>query len=215
MPRFEDLAAEGQALVEVGGAVVGVDVATQAELDGHATDTTDVHGIADTSLLETTAGAQAKADAAEAAANIYTDTAVDNATYVVRKAADETVNNTSTLQNDDELSFPIAANETWVGSVTVFATGNTTADIRFGMTGPAGSTIVSGSHGQRTADTLVESSTSSFHGADAAVRPYVFHFSVVNGATAGTMTFQFAQATATPADTTVKAGSFLEARKMA
>lgn len=75
MPRFEDLAAEGQALVEVGGAVVGVDVATQAELDGHATDTTDVHGIADTALLETTAGAQAKADAAEAAANTYTDNA--------------------------------------------------------------------------------------------------------------------------------------------
>ena len=36
MPRFEDLATEGQALVEVGGAVVGVDVATQAELDAEA-----------------------------------------------------------------------------------------------------------------------------------------------------------------------------------
>lgn len=44
------------------------DIATQAELDAHAADTMAVHGIADTSVLETTTGAQAKADAAEAAA---------------------------------------------------------------------------------------------------------------------------------------------------
>lgn len=47
-------------------------------LDTHASDTTDIHGIADTSLLETTSGAQAKADAAEANAASYTDTAVAN-----------------------------------------------------------------------------------------------------------------------------------------
>lgn len=44
------------------------DVATQEELDAHAAETTSVHGITDTSVLETTSGAQAKADAAEAAA---------------------------------------------------------------------------------------------------------------------------------------------------
>jgi len=38
------------------------DIATQAELDTHAADTTSVHGIADTSVLETTSGAQAKVD---------------------------------------------------------------------------------------------------------------------------------------------------------
>jgi hypothetical protein len=42
--------------------------ATDAELAAHAADTTAVHGIADTSLLETQAGAQAKADAARDAA---------------------------------------------------------------------------------------------------------------------------------------------------
>lgn len=42
---------------------VAADVATQAELDAHATDTTAVHGIADTAALETIAGAQAKVDA--------------------------------------------------------------------------------------------------------------------------------------------------------
>lgn len=52
------------------------DMATQAELDAHASDTTSVHGIADTSALETTAGAQAKADAAEDAAGVYTDASI-------------------------------------------------------------------------------------------------------------------------------------------
>lgn len=50
--------------------------ATQAELDAHTSATTSVHGIADTSLLETTSGAQTKADAAESAANSYTDSAM-------------------------------------------------------------------------------------------------------------------------------------------
>lgn len=45
----------------------------QARVDAHAGDTTDVHGIPDTSVLETQAGAQAKADAAETAAGTYTD----------------------------------------------------------------------------------------------------------------------------------------------
>jgi hypothetical protein len=47
---------------------LSTDLATQAELDAHAADTTSVHGIADTTALETTTGAQTKADAAEAAA---------------------------------------------------------------------------------------------------------------------------------------------------
>jgi hypothetical protein len=44
----------------------------------HSNDTTSIHGIADTSLLETQSGAQAKADGAESAANLYTDGAVSS-----------------------------------------------------------------------------------------------------------------------------------------
>lgn len=49
-------------LINAGGGDV-----TQAELDNHETDTTAVHGIADTTVLETQSGAQAKANAAAAA----------------------------------------------------------------------------------------------------------------------------------------------------
>lgn len=42
---------------------LSTDMATQAELNAHEADTTNVHGIADTSALETTTGSQAKVDA--------------------------------------------------------------------------------------------------------------------------------------------------------
>lgn len=51
--------------------------ASAADLAAHAGDTTDVHGIPDTALLETTAGAQAKANAAQAAAEGTADAALD------------------------------------------------------------------------------------------------------------------------------------------
>jgi hypothetical protein len=51
--------------------------ASSTDLSTHASDTTSVHGIADTSLLETTAGAQDKADAAETAANSFTTSAIN------------------------------------------------------------------------------------------------------------------------------------------
>jgi hypothetical protein len=67
------------------------DMATQAELDAHAADTTSIHGIADTSLLETLAGAQAKADAAEDAAAIYADDAIASAGSIAMPWSDSVV----------------------------------------------------------------------------------------------------------------------------
>lgn len=66
----------------------------------HNLDTTDVHGIPDTSLLETKSGAQAKADAAEAAANAYTDTRVSNLVDGAPIVLD-TLNEIANAINDD------------------------------------------------------------------------------------------------------------------
>jgi hypothetical protein len=51
--------------------------ASNAALAAHEADTTNIHGIANTANLETLTGAQAKADAAEAAANEFTTDAID------------------------------------------------------------------------------------------------------------------------------------------
>lgn len=65
-----DRAAASSALAAHVGATDphGDRAAATGALTAHAADTTDVHGITDTALLETTAGAQAKANAAQAAA---------------------------------------------------------------------------------------------------------------------------------------------------
>lgn len=64
----------------------------QALLDTHAADTTAVHGIADTSVLETQTGAQAKADQAEADANAYTDSQVSSVGGGLGQHANDTTN---------------------------------------------------------------------------------------------------------------------------
>ena len=51
--------------------------ASTTALSDHTSDTTDVHGIADTTALETQTGAQTKADAAEDAANSFTTSAIN------------------------------------------------------------------------------------------------------------------------------------------
>lgn len=50
---------------------------SSSRLGWHSSQTTDVHGIADTSALETKTGAQAKADAAAAAAEAFATSAID------------------------------------------------------------------------------------------------------------------------------------------
>lgn len=61
--------------------------AATAALSAHAVDTSDIHGIPDTSVLETQAGAQSKADSAQSAA---TSTAAADATTKVAAHASDT-----------------------------------------------------------------------------------------------------------------------------
>jgi hypothetical protein len=65
-------------LTDIEGAVAA-DIA--AAVAAHSADTSDVHGITNTAALETTAGAQAKADAAQAAAEAASDPAGTTAAH--------------------------------------------------------------------------------------------------------------------------------------
>jgi hypothetical protein len=73
----------------------------------HSADTTSVHGIADTSLLETATGAQSKADAAETAANTYTDDLIGDVTV------DGTTGNTVA----DRIAAALSSAETYADGV--------------------------------------------------------------------------------------------------
>lgn len=137
-------------------------------------------------------------------------------TDFIRKTTAQTINNSSTLQNDDQLFAPLAANERVVFFATIRHVGNATADIKFTFTGPSGS---SGSHVFPnayidTGDTLGTplpqgfTGTSSVAGASGA-RVQLIIGLATTGATAGNLQFQWAQNTATAVDTTVQVDSSL------
>lgn len=146
-------------------------------------------------------------------------------TRTIRKAADETVNNSSVLQNDDELLFAIAANEVRRFQFDLFvATGDAAGDdgdFFAALTVPAGATFVAGMTGPGTAATAATAGNGSYRslsvsGSGKAVGlidsdfvPICIKGTVVNGATPGNVTLQWCQSVATIVNTTVKAGSFV------
>lgn len=72
----------------------------QALLDTHAADTTSVHGIANTSALETQTGAQTKADQAETDAKAYAETLADAAYEGARARGNHTGTQTAATISD-------------------------------------------------------------------------------------------------------------------
>jgi len=139
---------------------------------------------------------------------------------VVTKTADETVNNSSVLQNDNHLLFPIAANEVDEFRIVLYITrGNPISDFKFALTIPSG--VITYRYMGTTAaaaiaEQMTETSGGALTGEQAGVRPIlVIEALAMNGAGAGNVQFQWAQNTANVSDTIVKAGSCLIAHKVA
>jgi hypothetical protein len=134
----------------------------------------------------------------------------------IYKSADETVNNSDVLQNDNDLFFSIGANEVWTFYIRAIINSGTTPDLVLNFTVPSGATggwaqlYLSGGVAER-----------SFGGSGLAVstsgsdQTYSPGGVVINGATPGTVQFQWCQNVATMSDTTIKAGSFLIAHRLA
>lgn len=148
--------------------------------------------------------------------------------FLVVKAADESVDNSAVLQDDDELVFAATANKTYMIEVRLLLTTATTApDWKFGWTVPAGAVIywapewvnISGSvQGvwaglavSTNAVTLPTTGTVSFGGTTVGLVHGVHFFALLTmGSTAGNIQLQWSQNTQTAsAACVVKAGSML------
>jgi hypothetical protein len=142
-----------------------------------------------------------------------------NTVTVLKKTADETVNNSNTLQDDDHLFFTAAANTTYAVELFLVMTANSVAsDWKFQFSLPAGASIVWGAefYGGGTnrwappvaanspvaLDTgvIALGSQNNIHGA---------HLMgvITIAATGGSVKLQWAQNTATVVDSILKAGS--------
>jgi hypothetical protein len=136
---------------------------------------------------------------------------------VIRKSADESVRSSTTLQDDDALTFAIGANETWAFSFYILGNGHTNPDFNFAVTAPAGSTCAYMVNGEETAQssghTTCGERSEKINGESATV-PYFVHGTVVSGSTTGSVTLQWSQDGSSSNAVTVQAGSFLIAHRI-
>lgn len=135
---------------------------------------------------------------------------------VVRKAADESVTSSTTLQDDNHFIFALEANKTYVLMSGIFATSTVAnPDIKIAFSIPAGATMDIGYFGQggnnRVADLLESSGTASAAIPIAANGDTIIQAfgTVTTSGTAGNLKFQWAQNASNANATTVRQGSFM------
>jgi hypothetical protein len=138
------------------------------------------------------------------------------------KAADETVNNSATLQNDDDFAPSLDANSEYFIELWLHVDTNTTARFKFAWDIPAGATIIAAGVSVTRAnnnDTGTERQTVDATGAPIAFASgqpgtaYLFA-TITTAGTAGTAQFQWAQNTANASDTKVLADSVQRVTKV-
>lgn len=146
-----------------------------------------------------------------------------------RKASDEAVTNSTTFQDDDALLFAVGANETWVFEFVCFVNGPTAADWKAQLSVPAGvSGGAAGTDGPAFSVTDNNGSGSwaaiggtsfgpfTFLGLGGTTKPTMLLFKgvILNGATAGNVTLQWAQNSANATAVTVMANSYVVATRV-
>lgn len=224
--------------IAVGAAQQGAtqgDIATA--VGAHDADTTAVHGIADTSALETAAGATAKVATHTAATDphsdrAYTDTqiaALSALTQTVVKAADEPRQSTTTVSDDGHLFASLEANATYEFRTVLLFDGPENADAKITFTAPAGASggwsPIAGTLGTTTPDGAAQLKMAAKQfasdvdigvmaaSASNAGLIAVPHGIVVTGATPGLLRLRWAQQTSQTTAVTLKAGSVLQVVK--
>jgi hypothetical protein len=144
-----------------------------------------------------------------------------------RKAADEAVTASATLQDDDDLVLPLEANASYAFDAFFIYDGATGGDLKVAFTVPAGATLAWSGYGQSTGATIASGVINTFAltssgsaagvgaigaGQKLTVRPQGI---VRTGATAGNLQVQWAQNASDPTATTMFTDSWLRAQRVA
>jgi len=142
-------------------------------------------------------------------------------TKVVCKTADETINDSATMQDDDELVIAVGANEIWYLQLWVRVLSMEAADFKWQFTVPVAATIegfdlndVGVATGAAPLRSLTLAGIQAFLVAGASEYALCISAVYVGGANAGNIQLQWAQNTADASDTKVLANSFITAHKL-
>ena len=149
-----------------------------------------------------------------AARNLLNATSLTRVEFI-RKTANEIVNNSTTLQNDDTLLAALAASEVVAFECALHVTSGTAPDIKFAFTVPSGATLRWGIIGpditvNQTSNGESGSALTLFTAGVTLAGQIILLGTVVNSTTAGNLQLQWAQNTADASDTTVLANSWLK-----
>lgn len=136
------------------------------------------------------------------------------AVAAVVKTADETVNNSATLQNDDELVLALEANTRYILEGFVKAQDDGTGGLKYAFSVPTGATIegISDTSPRWWAgggNTMADFTVAVGSGIGSADSAQMIRAHISVGATAGNLQFQWAQNSAQVSDLRVEAGSWL------
>jgi hypothetical protein len=142
---------------------------------------------------------------------------------VIKKSGDETVSNSTSLQNDDDFTFSLAANTKYVGTIYLHITeaaDATDSGFKFDITGPASPTSVS-INAAITSSPAALSMEYKFAEAFSSALTFlvtsgpgdsyggIVNFYINNGVNAGTFQFRWAQAVADAHNTTLEGSSYM------
>jgi len=135
---------------------------------------------------------------------------------VIYKSADETVNNSSTLQNDDDLLFAVGANEVWAFICFIRQDSGTLPDFKHAWTVPTDAVMSRGIGHQYTdlAAQWLAHDDATTPSASYGGKPITTVGCVVVSTTAGNVQLQWAQNQADVSDTKCEKGSWLIAWRL-
>jgi hypothetical protein len=140
--------------------------------------------------------------------------------FDVYKAANQTVNNSTTIQDDDDLVMALGANEVWGFQMLFYVDSTSAADFKCAFSIPAGASGFyrgAAQNGATEAGWLLDDLTTEQPVGHNTADDSVYHIVgvVINGANAGNLQFRWAQSTMTAVNTIVRAGSWLSGRRLA
>ena len=130
----------------------------------------------------------------------------------VYKGSNGSVTSSTTLQNDDDFSFSIAASETWKGSIFLDISAGGSGGFKCDFTVPSGASgsmaMMSSMAGVNIANVSVATGGGFTMGITAG-RGLALNFTITNSTNAGTVQFRFAQNASNGTATTVRGGSLM------
>lgn len=146
--------------------------------------------------------------------NLNTDKLESSVIQRIYKSADETVNGSDVLQDDNELVLALGVNEVWAYKGIFHFNSGGTPDIKFYFNKPSGTTFKM--YEFLNLFGYIDESSSSTQGYGGSSTSFFYVEGIIqSSSTAGNFTVQWAQNTSNASDTKLLAGSYIIAHKLA